>query len=71
MNALFFFSSILTNKNRYLTGISQLDIAAQQVGIMQEQLIALEPKLKVASEIVSLSILKVKGFAIIMKKEKI
>lgn len=47
------YSTILTNKNRYLTGISQLDIAAQQVGVMQEELQALEPKLKEASEIVS------------------
>ena len=36
-------------------GISQLDVAAQQVGVMQEQLQLLEPKLKVASEIVSLA----------------
>lgn len=51
--SLFAYSTILTNKNRYLTGISQLDIAAQQVGVMQEELQALEPKLKEASEIVS------------------
>lgn len=53
------FSSIMTNKNRYLTGISQLDIAAQQVGVMQEQLEALEPKLKAASETVAIQVAKV------------
>ncbi|XP_036230121.2 dynein axonemal heavy chain 7 isoform X1 [Bactrocera oleae] len=52
-------TTILTNKNRYLTGISQLDIAAQQVGVMQEELQALEPKLKEASEIVAVQVAKV------------
>lgn len=49
----------MTNKTRYLTGISQLDIAAQQVGVMQEQLVALEPKLKAASETVAIQVAKV------------
>jgi len=53
------FSNITNNRNRYLTGISQLDIAAQQVAVMQEQLIALEPKLKEASEIVAEQVAKV------------
>jgi len=53
------YSNITTNRNRYLTGISQLDIAAQQVAVMQEQLIALEPKLKEASEIVAEQVAKV------------
>uniref|UniRef100_A0A1A9WZZ0 Dynein axonemal heavy chain 7 n=1 Tax=Glossina brevipalpis TaxID=37001 RepID=A0A1A9WZZ0_9MUSC len=52
-------TTIMTNKNRYLTGISQLDIAAQQVGVMQEQLTALEPKLKEAAEIVAVQVAKV------------
>ncbi|KAM7353017.1 dynein heavy chain at 36C isoform 1-T1 [Cochliomyia hominivorax] len=52
-------TSIMTNKNRYLTGISQLDIAAQQVSVMQEQLVALEPKLKAASETVAIQVAKV------------
>lgn len=42
-----------------MTGISQLDIAAQQVAVMQEQLQALEPKLKEASEIVAEQVAKV------------
>lgn len=49
----------MTNKNRYLAGISQLDIAAQQVGVMQEQLTALEPKLKEAAEVVAVQVAKV------------
>uniref|UniRef100_A0A1A9UMG0 Dynein axonemal heavy chain 7 n=1 Tax=Glossina austeni TaxID=7395 RepID=A0A1A9UMG0_GLOAU len=52
-------TTIMTNKNRYLTGISQLDIAAQQVSVMQEQLTALEPKLKEAAEIVAVQVTKV------------
>ncbi|KAH8413286.1 hypothetical protein KR009_009673 [Drosophila setifemur] len=52
-------NNITNNRNRYLTGISQLDIAAQQVAVMQEQLIALEPKLKEASEIVAEQVAKV------------
>ncbi|KAH8377909.1 hypothetical protein KR093_007822, partial [Drosophila rubida] len=52
-------NNITVNRNRYLTGISQLDIAAQQVGVMQEQLQALEPKLKEASEIVAEQVAKV------------
>jgi dynein heavy chain, axonemal len=36
-----------------LTGIKQLEIAAQQVGVMQEQLELLQPKLKVAAETVA------------------
>ncbi|XP_032591888.1 dynein axonemal heavy chain 7 [Drosophila grimshawi] len=52
-------NNITTNRNRYLTGISQLDIAAQQVAVMQEQLQALEPKLKEASEIVAEQVAKV------------
>uniref|UniRef100_A0A1A9WZY9 Dynein heavy chain 7, axonemal n=1 Tax=Glossina brevipalpis TaxID=37001 RepID=A0A1A9WZY9_9MUSC len=52
-------TTIMTNKNRYLTGISQLDIAAQQVGIMQEQLAALEPKLKEAAESVAIQVARV------------
>ncbi|XP_017857964.1 PREDICTED: dynein heavy chain 7, axonemal [Drosophila arizonae] len=52
-------NNITMNRNRYLTGISQLDIAAQQVAVMQEQLQALEPKLKEASEIVAEQVAKV------------
>ncbi|ALC38670.1 Dhc36C [Drosophila busckii] len=52
-------TNITNNRNRYLTGISQLDIAAQQVSVMQEQLQALEPKLKEASEIVAEQVAKV------------
>ncbi|XP_037882003.1 dynein heavy chain 7, axonemal-like [Glossina fuscipes] len=52
-------NTVKTNRNRYLTGISQLDIAAQQVSVMQEQLTALEPKLKEAAEIVAVQVAKV------------
>ncbi|XP_055917464.1 dynein axonemal heavy chain 7 [Eupeodes corollae] len=51
--------TITTNRSRYLTGISQLDIASQQVGVMSETLLALEPKLKVASETVAEQVAKV------------
>uniref|UniRef100_A0A1B0F9M2 AAA+ ATPase domain-containing protein n=1 Tax=Glossina morsitans morsitans TaxID=37546 RepID=A0A1B0F9M2_GLOMM len=52
-------TTVMTNRNRYLTGISQLDIAAQQVSVMQEQLAALEPKLKEAAEVVAVQVAKV------------
>ncbi|XP_068140477.1 dynein axonemal heavy chain 7 [Drosophila tropicalis] len=62
--------NITTNRNRYLTGISQLDIAAQQVGVMQEQLQALEPKLKEASEIVAEQVAKVTADSKIAEEQR-
>ncbi|XP_030383339.1 dynein heavy chain 7, axonemal [Scaptodrosophila lebanonensis] len=63
-------NNITMNRNRYLTGISQLDIAAQQVGVMQEQLQALEPKLKEASEIVAEQVAKVTADSKIAEEQR-
>lgn len=54
-------SSILQSKDRYLTGISQLEVAASQVSVMQEQLTTLEPKLKIAAETVAEQVAKVQA----------
>ncbi|XP_055380729.1 dynein axonemal heavy chain 7-like [Condylostylus longicornis] len=50
---------ILNERNKYLVGISQLEIAGQQVNAMQEQLQALEPKLRVTAESVAEQITKI------------
>lgn len=52
---------VLTGKNRYLTGLKQLEIAAQQVGVMQEQLEAVQPQLKIAAETVAQQMAKVQA----------
>lgn len=57
-------------KNRYLTGLQQLDIAAQQVGVMQEQLEALEPKLKEAAQAVAAKVAQVQADSAIAAEKK-
>nr|CAD7400376.1 unnamed protein product [Timema cristinae] len=42
-------NEVLMGKARYETGIEKLDYAAKSVGVMQENLIALQPKLVVAA----------------------
>ncbi|XP_039430309.1 dynein axonemal heavy chain 7 isoform X2 [Culex pipiens pallens] len=54
-------TEVLTGKNRYLTGLKQLEIAAQQVGVMQEQLEAVQPQLKIAAETVAQQMAKVQA----------
>ncbi|XP_029708760.2 dynein axonemal heavy chain 7 [Aedes albopictus] len=54
-------TDVLTGKNRYLTGLKQLEIAAQQVGVMQEQLEAVQPQLKIAAETVAQQMAKVQA----------
>lgn len=56
---LFFFSETTDGRNRYLTGLKQLEIAAQQVAVMQVQLEDLEPQLKIAAQEVAVQVAKV------------
>lgn len=44
------YTDITQLRDRYTTGLEKLDYAAEQVAIMQENLYALQPKLKVTSE---------------------
>lgn len=44
------YSEITIQRDRYTTGLEKLDSAAGQVALMQENLYALQPKLKVTSE---------------------
>lgn len=55
------FSEILQGKNRYIVGLQQLDIAEEQVSVMQEQLETLEPKLKIAADLVAVKVGKVEA----------
>lgn len=52
-------TNIINAKNRYLTGLKQLEIAAQQVAIMQEQLEVMEPQLKIQAEIMAKQVAQV------------
>uniref|UniRef100_T1GP73 AAA+ ATPase domain-containing protein n=1 Tax=Megaselia scalaris TaxID=36166 RepID=T1GP73_MEGSC len=63
-------TSILQSKERYLTGIAQLEIAASQVGVMQEQLTALEPKLKISAEVVAEQVAKVQADSEIANQQR-
>lgn len=51
----FHFSDILCRKDRYLTALQQLEMAAVQIVEMQKRIEELEPQLKVASERVAKS----------------
>lgn len=52
-------NEITTAKNRYETGLMQLDSAAGQVGVMQENLEALQPQLIEAAANVQVIVAKV------------
>lgn len=52
---------IMSAKNRYLTGLKQLEIAGQQVSVMQIQLEALEPQLKIGAQEVAVQVAKVEA----------
>lgn len=52
-------TNVMNSKNRYLTGLKQLDVAAQQVAIMQVQLEVMEPQLKIQADIVAVQVAQV------------
>lgn len=54
-------TSVLNGKNRYITGLKQLENAAQQVSIMQAQLEVMEPQLKIQADIVAVQVTQVEG----------
>lgn len=61
---------ITMQRNRYETGLEKLDFAAGQVGIMQEELHALQPKLIVASAKTEKLMIKIEQDTIIVEKQK-
>lgn len=56
--------------NRYLTGLDKLGFAASQVGIMQEELHSLQPKLIVASAKTEKLMIKIEQDTVIVEKQK-
>ena len=64
------YSEVLTGKNRYLTGLKQLEIAAQQIGVMQEQLEAVQPQMKIAAETVAHQMAKVQADSEVAAEQK-
>lgn len=63
-------TAVLNGKNRYLTGLKQLEIAAQQVAIMQEQLEIMEPQLKVQAEIVAVQVEQVEAAFAVAEEQR-
>lgn len=63
-------TSVLNGKNRYLTGLKQLEIAAQQVSIMQEQLEVMEPQLKVKAELVAVQVEQVEAAFAVAEEQR-
>lgn len=61
---------VLNGKNRYLTGLKQLEIAAQQVAIMQEQLEIMEPQLKVQAELVAVQVAQVEAAFAVAEEQR-
>lgn len=55
---------------RYETGLDKLDFAAGQVGLMQDELTALQPKLRVASSITEKLMVKIEQDTVIVEKKK-
>lgn len=60
----------LKAKNRYLTGLKQLDVAGQQVHEMQIKLEQLQPELKISADIVSKEIAKVQAATAITEEQR-
>lgn len=61
---------ITTGRNRYETGLDKLDFAAGQVGLMQDELFALQPQLVVASEITEKLMIKIEQDTVEVEKKK-
>lgn len=56
--------------NRYETGLEKLEFAASQVGLMQDELHALQPKLVVASEKTEKLMIKIEQDTVIVEKQR-
>lgn len=52
-------TKILSNRDRYIKGIEQLEVAREQTNELQIALVKLEPELKVQSELVAQQVIKV------------
>lgn len=63
-------TAVLKGKNRYLTGLKQLEIAGQQVAIMQEQLEVMEPQLKIKAELVAVQVEQVEAAFAIAEEQR-
>nr|CAI5856319.1 unnamed protein product [Callosobruchus analis] len=61
---------ITLQRNRYETGLEKLDFAAGQVGLMQDELTALQPKLIVASEKTEKLMIKIEQDTVKVEKQK-
>ncbi|XP_071052042.1 dynein axonemal heavy chain 3 isoform X2 [Onthophagus taurus] len=61
---------ITLQQQRYETGLDKLDFAASQVGTMQEELHALQPKLVVASAKTEKLMVKIEQDTIVVEKKK-
>ncbi|VEN56386.1 unnamed protein product, partial [Callosobruchus maculatus] len=61
---------ITLQRNRYETGLEKLDFAAGQVGLMQDELTALQPKLIVASEKTEKLMVKIEQDTVKVEKQK-
>ncbi|CAH0564658.1 unnamed protein product [Brassicogethes aeneus] len=57
-------------RNRYEVGLEKLDFAASQVGLMQQELYDLQPKLVVASSITEKLMVKIEQDTVIVEKQK-
>lgn len=57
----FLFRETLAGKNRYLTGLEQLDSASKAVAVMQVALLKLQPKIKRAADEVAIQLKKVQA----------
>lgn len=55
---------------RYETGLEKLDFAASQVGLMQDELTALQPQLLVASSVTEKLMVKIEQDTVIVEKKK-
>lgn len=62
--------SITMQRDRYEAGLDKLDFAASQVGLMQEELHRLQPKLIVASAKTEKLMIKIEQDTVIVEKKK-
>ncbi|XP_050512273.1 dynein axonemal heavy chain 3 isoform X2 [Diabrotica virgifera virgifera] len=61
---------ITLQQRRYETGLEKLDFAAGQVGLMQDELTALQPKLIIASEKTEKLMVKIEQDTVVVEKQK-
>lgn len=63
-------NQITMQRNRYEVGLDKLDFAAGQVGLMQEELHDLQPKLIIASDITEKLMIKIEQDTVLVEKKK-